>query len=60
MHHPDALPRNGDDGANNGIIVLFDALISVLGSGIEVDGVTLAKFQKIIACFQQLKRSATL
>jgi hypothetical protein len=35
MHHPDAMPRNGDDGANNGIIVLFDALISVLGSGIK-------------------------
>jgi hypothetical protein len=46
--------------AHNGIIVLLDALISVLGSSIEVDGVTPAKSQKIIACFQQLRRSATL
>jgi hypothetical protein len=39
--------------------VLLDAPISVLGSDIEVDGVTPAKSQKIFERFQQLGCAAT-
>jgi hypothetical protein len=44
-----------DDRANNGIIVLLDALISVLGSSIDVDGVTPAKSQKNNCVFSATK-----
>jgi hypothetical protein len=40
--------------------VLVDALISVLGSNIKVDGVTPKKSQKIFERFQQLGCCATL